>query len=66
MSASPGIANFEFGRWQAWQGTAHVLLSDSSGVYQLGYFATVDDAINWLYGNGHRDAARALNKHVKG
>lgn len=63
--ALPGLAPFEFGRWSAWQGTAHVLLSDSNAAYQLGYFATVDDAINWLFANDYRDAARALNRHAK-
>lgn len=65
MAALPGIANFEFGRWQAWQGTAHVILSDSNGSYELQYFDNADNCVNWLFLNGHKDAARALNAQVK-
>ena len=53
---------FEFGGWHAWQGTAAVMLS---GGDRLHSFASADDAINWLFINGHKDAARALNEHAK-
>jgi len=56
---------FEFNNWHAWEGTSGVLLSDES-VKKLRQFSTVDDAINWLFINGHKDAARALNAHKKG
>lgn len=58
------IKPFEFGNWHAWQGTAKVMLSDES-VKQLREFETVDDCINWLFINDHKDAARALNAHAK-
>lgn len=50
------------GRWHAWQGTAHVLLSDEA-TGQLTYYSAVDEAINSLWLAGHREAARELNKH---
>lgn len=55
---------FQSGHWSAWQGTAHILLSDDS-INKLRYFKTTDDCINWLFQNDQRDAARALNAHVK-
>lgn len=55
---------FIFKNWHAWQGTAAILLLDENkGI--LRQFDTEDDAINWLYLNGHKDAARALNAHKK-
>lgn len=57
---------FESGRWQAWAGTSHIILSDTNGSYELGYFKTIDDAINWLYVIVEdKPAARALNAHKK-
>lgn len=57
---------FEYGRWQAWQGTAHFILSDSNGAYEIQYFPTVDAMVNWLYLiAGDKAAARALNAQVK-
>lgn len=58
------IKAFISGKWHAWQGTAKVMLSDES-VKQLREFDTVDDCINWLFSNDHKDAARALNAHAK-
>lgn len=55
---------FIYKNWHAWQGTSHILLSDESTMH-LRYFKTSDDCITWLFVNGHQDAARALNKHMK-
>lgn len=55
-------APWTYGTFSAWQGTAHVII-DVDG--SLVYVTTDDDAVNWLYLNGHKDAARALNAHVK-
>ncbi len=55
---------FVFGHWHAWQGTSAIMLSDESSK-QLSEFPDTDACITWLFTNGHRDAARALNKHVK-
>jgi hypothetical protein len=55
---------FIFQNWHAWDGTAGVLLSDEDGK-DLREFKNTDDCINWLYLNNHKDAARALNAHVK-
>lgn len=57
---------FIFQHWHAWAlaGAARMALSDEDNK-ALHYFTTTDDAINWLYLNGHKEAARALNKHVK-
>jgi hypothetical protein len=52
--------NFICGKWHAWDGTAGVLLSDED-TKTLRSFPTVDDCITWLYGEGERIAARALN-----
>lgn len=56
---------FEFGKWHAWDGYSKVLLSDEE-IKKLREFPTVDDCINFLYLNGDKEAARALNKHAKG
>lgn len=50
--------------WHAWQGSNQVLLSDESAKKLLS-FDSADDCINWLYLNGHKGAARALNDHIK-
>lgn len=55
---------FVSGKWHAWQGTAQVMLSDES-VKQLREFSNVTDCINWLFTNDQKEAARALNAHVK-
>jgi hypothetical protein len=55
---------FTFGHWHAWQGTAHILLSDQD-TQHLRYFGTLDECVNWLYLNGDKPAARALNAHAK-
>lgn len=56
---------FAFNHWHAWQGTIQILLSDES-TKTLREFKDADQCINWLFLNGHKDVARALNKHVKG
>lgn len=62
---APAMKPFAFGDWHAWEGVAQIMLSDES-VKKLRAFDSTDDCINWLYLNGHKDAARALNAHVKG
>jgi len=52
-------------KWHAWQGTAGVLLSNES-TKTMRSFPDSDAAINWLFLNGEKPAARALNAHVKG
>lgn len=56
---------FEFQQWHIWQGTADILVSDQTSD-ELRYFRTVDDVVNWLYLEGHKEAARAFNAHAKG
>lgn len=56
---------FEFGKWHAWEGTSGILLSDESEK-KLRQFGDTDACINWLYQNDEKEAARALNKHIKG
>lgn len=53
-----------YGTYSAWQGTAHVIV-ECPGAGRLLYFSNTDDAITWLYTNGHKPAARSLNAHVK-
>jgi len=55
---------FTFGNWHAWQGTSGVLLSDE-GTKVLRGFPDPDACINWLFVNGYKDVARALNRHTK-
>lgn len=62
---APGIKPFESGKWHVWQGVAGVMLSDESSK-QLQEFKTPDECINWLFQFGCKEAARALNAHVKG
>jgi hypothetical protein len=52
---------FTHNDWHGWQSNGQFLLSDEK-VKHLRYFADTDAAITWLYLEGHRDAARALNK----
>lgn len=56
---------FIFNHWHCWESNSKILLSDES-VKKLHYFKSTDDCINWLWLEGHKDAARALNKHVEG
>lgn len=62
---APAIKPFEFGKWHVWQGVASIMMSDESSK-QLREFKTPDDCINWLFQFGCKEAARALNAHVKG
>jgi hypothetical protein len=58
------MTSFIFGKWHVWMGTKGVMLSDESSK-DLREFRNTDDAINWLFLNDEKDAARALNAHVK-
>lgn len=55
---------FVFEQWHAWESGNRVLLSDELQK-KLREFEKPDDAINWLFLNGHKPAARELNKHCK-
>lgn len=55
---------FTFNHWHAWQGTAQILLSNES-TKTLREFESVGHCINWLFLNGHKDVARALNNHAR-
>jgi hypothetical protein len=55
--------NFEYDNWHLWDATKGYLLSDES-LKRLYSFNTIDQAINWLFLNGHKDAARALNNKL--
>lgn len=48
-----------YGNWHWWQG-AQFMLSDES-TKELRAFESIDDCVNWLWLNGFRDAARAIN-----
>lgn len=61
----PPIQPFVHGKWHVWQGTAHIMLSDEDNK-DLKEFDTSDQCINWLFQFGCKEAARALNAHVKG
>lgn len=53
---------FIFQHWHAWQGAGAVMLSNED-TKELHDFPNVDACINWLFINGHKEAARALNAH---
>lgn len=53
-----------YNQWHAWETDFSIALSDERSK-QLRQFKSWDDAINWLYLNGHKDAARAINRQVK-
>jgi len=53
---------FIFKQWHIWSGTKGILVSDQESA-DLREFKTLDDAINWLFVNGHKEAVRALNQH---
>lgn len=55
---------FTYQNWHAWESNGRVLLSDESAK-KLQDFTDADACINWLYMNGAKEAARALNAHVK-
>lgn len=55
---------FIHGTFHFWHGQDGYLLSDES-TKRLQTFASADDCVNWLYVNGHKDTARALNRHLK-
>lgn len=61
----PTSSAFVSSGWHAWQGAANYMLSDELSKV-LREFDSVDDCINWLFTNGHKDVARALNTHAKG
>lgn len=60
---------FVFEHWHAWDAMnpfhPTIFLSDENNK-KLYRFADVDGVITWLYANGHKAAARALNAHKKG
>lgn len=60
----PKMKGFIYQNWHAWESNGRVLLSDES-VKKLRDFGTPDDCINWLFTNDQKDAARALNAHIK-
>lgn len=65
---TPPMKPFIFEQWHAWQNDnpfhPRILLSDES-TKKLTEFMTTDETINWLFVNGHKPAARALNSHSK-
>lgn len=49
-----------FGKWHFWNGTQ--FMASDEDAKELYAFKDVDTCINWLFLNGHKDAARSLNK----
>ena len=45
-----------------WLGTKRRVMVSDESTKQLQSFNTKDDAINWLFLNGHKEAARKLNR----
>ena len=50
------------GNIHVWLGTNKIVMVSDESTKQLRTFATKDDAINYLYLSGFKDAARKLNK----
>jgi hypothetical protein len=59
------MVTFTHSDWHGWQSNGQFLLSDESAK-RLRYFADIDTAITWLFLEGHKEAARALNTAKKG
>jgi hypothetical protein len=53
--------NFIHGKWHAWDGSSNKILLSDEDTKTLRSFNTLDDCITWLYIQGEKDAARALN-----
>jgi len=49
-----------FHDWHFWQGTQFMCSEENAK--RLYAFDNIDACINWLFLNGHKDAARSLNK----
>lgn len=47
------------GNWHFWTGTQFMASDESTKTLRA--FTDIDDCINWLFLNGHKDAARSLN-----
>jgi hypothetical protein len=58
------MLHFIHNDWHGWQGSNAFLLSDESQK-QLHSFENADMAITWLWMQGNKDAARALNAAKK-
>jgi hypothetical protein len=52
-----------FKNWYLWKGVSNWLLSNED-TKELSEFKDTDQAINWLYLNGHKEAARHFNKEI--
>lgn len=55
---------FIYGKFHAWESNSKILLSNEETKH-LREFASLDDCINFLFLNGDKEAARALNLHKK-
>jgi hypothetical protein len=59
---------FSHNQWHVWSANnpfkPQILVSDEDNK-KLYSFKTTDDAINWLYIEGFKETARALNSHIK-
>jgi hypothetical protein len=68
MGKGASMKPFQFENWHTWDKqnpfNPGIFLSDEN-TKTLREFKSTDDAINWLFLNGHKPAARALNAHVK-
>lgn len=58
------MLHFTHNDWHGWESNGQFLLSDEK-VKHLRYFQDATTAMAWLYLEGYRDAARALNKAYK-
>jgi hypothetical protein len=58
------MLSFIHDNWHGWQSHSQFLLSDELSK-RLRYFDDADQAVGWLYLEGYRDAARALNNAIR-
>lgn len=56
---------FEFRHWHAWHGVGRRVLLSNECSKELRSFKDADACVNWLYLSDEKEAARALNAHVK-
>jgi hypothetical protein len=60
------LTPFIHGQWHAWQGVGSIVMLSDESTKTLRSFIDPDECVNWLFVNGDKPAARALNQHIKG
>ena len=60
------MLSLDFNGWHIWQNTQGRIIANGPTLEtRLLDFASVDDAVNWLFLSGHKPIARELNRRAK-